>query len=113
MRSVWEAGRAGGSVLRSLPSLVTSLPCYHDCFVTTWQFSFETLSFGDKALGPISFFPGMFPRCPWTAIVVADYRREGNDGDGIYVHLTLPSQAMDLLRKDPGLNSHMDRAAIV
>merc|ERR1711981_3283 len=104
MRSVWKLGQE--SFLRTLPALVTSLPCYHDCFITSWQFPFSAFTFGLSP--PTSLFPGMFPRCPWTAIVVNDLTaaaddnfppisRSGSDranrgggGGGIYVHMTLP-----------------------
>ena len=127
MRSVWKLGQE--SFLRTLPALVTSLPCYHDCFITSWQFPFNAFTFGLSP--PTSLFPGMFPRCPWTAIVVNDLTaaaddnfppisRSGSDranrgggGGGIYVHMTLPSAAYELLQRDPSVHSHMNRVSIL
>jgi hypothetical protein len=125
MRSVWKLGQE--SFLRTLPALVTSLPCYHDCFITSWQFPFNAFTFGLSP--PTSLFPGMFPRCPWTAIIVNDLTAaaaeakdnfptsSGSDqtkrGAGIYVHMTLPSAAYELLQCDPSVHSHMNRVSIL
>ena len=106
MRTVWGV-RQESSSLRTLPALVTTLPCYHDCFVTSWQFPFEAFTFGLRS-PPAALFPGMFPRCPWTAIVITDTR-----GGGVYVHMTLPARAHHVLTSDPAVSSHMARASIV
>ena len=105
MDLVWGVSQET-SIAKTLPALVTSLPCYHDCFVTSWQFPFQGLDFGLKP--PASVFPGMFPRCPWTAIVLGD-------ADGAaYVHLCLPSRAREVLRTDPSIHAGtLDRASII
>lgn len=105
MRSVWTACQA--SALGRLPALVSSLPCYHDCLITSWQFPLRELDFG--AGDPVGFFPGVLPRCPWTAVVLAD----GAGGGGALVHMTLPSEACDLLRRDPRLTAHLGNAEIL
>lgn len=103
MKTVWKIGQE--SAMKSLPALVTALPAYHDCFVTSWQFPFEELTFGESG-PPIGMYPGMLPRCPWTAIVM------GDEKGGTSMHLTLPSEAHDLLQSDPSIQSHMDRASL-
>jgi len=106
MDLVWGVSQET-SIAKTLPALVTSLPCYHDCFVTSWQFPFQDLDFG-LAKPPASVFPGMFPRCPWTAIVLGD--AEG----AAYVHLCLPSRARDVLRTDPSVHAGtLDRASVI
>ena len=113
MRGVWRVGQQ--SFFQSLPALVTSLPCYHDCLITSWQFRFDEIAFG--LAPPVSLYPGMFPRCPWTAIIVSDLSSSapgtgGGGGGGIHVHMTLPEAAFDLLRSDPEVHSHLNRATI-
>lgn len=97
LRSIWQLSGGGASLGQSVRALVASLPCYHDCFVTSWPFAFDDVAFGDRR--PIAFLPGMFPACPWTAIVIGGK----GEGAGKHVHLTLPEDAIALLKDDPAL----------
>ena len=101
---VWKVQQQ--PLYRQIPALVETLPCYHDCFVTSWSFPLSEIHFGLSA--PCSFYPGMFPRIPWTAIVLNDV-----NSDGIYIHMCLPSPAYDVFQSEPALHDHVNGIRVV
>ena len=112
IESIWKLNSHNASFAGGLPALVASLPCYHDCFVTSWQFPYHSMTFGGSS--PHAIYPGLFPSCPWTAIVMGSgpSASTGNS-EGVYVHMTMPCAAFDILQGESTLPSQLMEGARV